>query len=784
MAQNGGDLAVEKEYQNLLQEISAASDFDDTLNIIVRRIKNAVPLDACAIYLVDVEAEQHVLMASSGMDLRPGAPLRSDRRSGLLGLVDDRQELVTLTHASSHPQFRRFPSTEVSRFESFVGIPLIHLRRIRGILVGWKKVPEGFAPKELTFIVTVAAQLASIIHDATAADEIEHLLKGDARERDFIEGVQAAPGLAVGVATVLLPSAMSRCISGALTSNIETEEGAFRAAVADAYRELEASERQLAGSLTGEARELFEVHLLLLKDEGLLQDAVGRIRAGSRSAIAWREAIKHHVSLFERMEDAYLRARADDILEVGERVLGHLEPVSEECPIYPERCILVADRVGITDIAAVPTGRLAGIVCRHGSALSHAAVLAHALGIPAVVQLASLPAGLIEGCTMAVDGDLGRVYVNPSSKAVDGLQRSIEERRVQAEDLAALRELPARTPDGVSVSLHANVGLPSDTDAAVTNGAEGVGLYRTEYQFLLHEGFPIEEEQYVSYLSVLKAFAPRRVTIRTLDVGGDKILSYFPVAEDNPFLGCRGIRFSLSHPEIFQIQLRALLRANAVYGNLQILFPMIARVSEFDSALHLLERSHHELGREGKASTMPRLGVMIEVPSAVFLTKTLADRVDFLSIGSNDLAQYVLAADRTNAEVATIDDTLHPAVAQAIHRVVVQAHEREKPVTVCGEMAGDEAGALLSLGLGVDTLSMSPPALAPVKRVIRSFSFKEARALAKQSLELEDGCEVRQLLDRALRNAGMLAIKHSLTRSGDKAYRSHADATVELRTEA
>jgi phosphotransferase system enzyme I (PtsP) len=353
---------------------------------------------------------------------------------------------------------------------------------------------------------------------------------------------------------------------------------------------------------------------------------------------------------------------------------------------------------------------------------------------------------------MGIDGDRGRVYVNPSQKTVRGLRRSIEGRRARSADLEGLRDLPARTRDGVTVPLQANIGLPSDIHVAIASGAEGIGLYRTEYQFLMSEGFPVEEEQYTSYLDVLEAFAPSPVTIRTLDVGGDKILSYFSVTEDNPFLGSRGVRFSLSHPEIFQIQLRALLRANAVHGNLRILFPMIARVSEADAVRKLLERSHSELLEEGQASVMPSVGVMIEVPSAVFLTKTLAARVDFLSVGSNDLAQYILAADRTNPEVADRDDTLHPAVLHAIRQVILDGHRCGKPVSACGEMAGDPVGAVLLLGMGADALSMSAPALTSVKRAIRSVTAARARTLVRKSLLLQDGSEVRELLTGALRN--------------------------------
>ncbi len=749
--------ALRKQYQQLLQEIYAATDLDGALIQIVRRIKEAVPFDACSVYLSDRVTEQFVLTASSGLGIEPAEPPRIDGRSGLLGLVNERRDLVALTNATAHPLYRHASGMGDNRFETFIGMPLIHREHMCGILVGWKLSPCDLTAEQLKFVLTLGARLASLIHELTAIDEIGLLLKGANREREFIGGVPASPGLAMGIATVLQQPAASDTVVQRLAADSDTQEAVFRNAVAAATREIELKESRLAHNLPAEAAELFGVYRLMINDRVLLTETVEHIHGGSLAQEAWRETISRHADLFEQMEDSYLRARAEDVREIGKLVLVQLEVRPGDSPSYNERCILVGDRIGITDITAVPPGQLAGIVSRYGSALSHTAVLAHAMGIPAVVGLAALPVDLIQGCLIAVDGDLGRVYVKPSPSTVEEFQYAIRERQIRATELDALRELPARTPDGVSVPLYANIGLPSDTDVAIAAGAKGVGLFRTENQFLLDEGFPIEEEQYQRYLAVLKAFHPGPVTIRTLDVGGDKILSYFPVAEDNPFLGCRGIRFSLSHPEIFKIQLRALLRANAAQGNLQVLFPMIARIAEVDAALQLLNQAHQKLLQEGKATAVPQIGVMVEVPSAVFLTTKLADRVDFLSIGSNDLAQYILAADRSNAEVADVNDTLHPAVLHAIQHVIVQAHERGKSVSVCGEMAGDQAGALVLLGLGVDTLSMSPISIGSVKLVIRAFSTSQARALAQRSLELEDGGEVRQLLMSALRDAGVSA---------------------------
>jgi phosphotransferase system enzyme I (PtsP) len=286
-------------------------------------------------------------------------------------------------------------------------------------------------------------------------------------------------------------------------------------------------------------------------------------------------------------------------------------------------------------------------------------------------------------------------------------------------------------------------------------GAEGVGLYRTEVPFLIRDRFPGEEEQRRTYRQVLKAFAPAPVTVRTLDVGGDKMLSYFPVVEDNPFLGWRGIRISLDHPEIFLAQVRAIMRASVGLNNLQLLLPMISNVAEIDSALGLIKRAHKELRDDGEDVVFPPVGVMIEVPSTIYQVPAMSQRVDFFSIGTNDLTQYLLAVDRNNAQVAALYDSLHPAVLRAIHQVVRAAHAADRPVSVCGEMAGDPASALLLLGMGIDSLSMSAASLLRVKWAVRSFGLAQMQALLEEADVLEDGAAVRALLHRSLDEAGL-----------------------------
>ena len=741
--------------RRIIQEVQTASDLDEALAIIVRRVKEAIPVDACAIYLIEGETDQYVLMAADGLNPSLIGQIRLDRSEGLVGWVGECQELINLQNATAHPRGGAFAETGEAGYHAFLGVPLIDYRQTLGVLVAWRQAEDLFDPQEAAFAVTLAARLAKVIHDDATIRKVTRLLDGEAPGSAFIQGIQGAPGVAIGTLALLDPLADLASIPDRPVPDRAAEEATFKAAVATVQEELRASGECLAADLPSEARALFEVYVMLLGSDSLMADTLQRIRAGNWAPGAWRDTIAERARVFDRMEDPYLRARAEDIRDIGRRVLISLQTEVKASIQYPQRCILVGEAVGITEIVAVPGDRLIGVVSQHGSALSHAAVLARALGIPAVVGLAALPIGRLDGREAVVDGDQARVYLQPSPAVMAAYQLRASEAEALAARLGALRDEPAETPDGVRVPLQVNAGFIAELAPALAHGAEGIGLFRTEFAFMARETFPVEDEQYLLYRTVLESFAPKSVTLRTLDVGGDKSLPYFPMVEDNPFLGCRGIRFTLDHPEIFLIQLRAMVRANAGLNNLRVLFPMIGRVDEVDEALRLLNRAYRELVTEGRAAAKPLVGAMIEVPSAVYLTAALAKRVDFLSVGTNDLTQYLLAVDRNNAAVATPYDSLHPAVLHAVRHVVEEAHRQGKPAGVCGEIAGDPAGVLLLLGMGADTLSMNPTRLARVKGTIRRVTAQQARALLEEALALEDGFAIHRLLVGALEEAGL-----------------------------
>jgi phosphotransferase system enzyme I (PtsP) len=378
------------------------------------------------------------------------------------------------------------------------------------------------------------------------------------------------------------------------------------------------------------------------------------------------------------------------------------------------------------------------------------------MGIPAVVGTADLvPLAQLEGAELILDGYRGRLYVSPSEAARQRFSRLEREEQALTRELEHLRDLPAETGDGFRVKLYANAGMAADLSDSRVVGAEGFGLYRTELPFMLHEQFPGEEAQMKVYRQVLETFAPRPVTLRTLDVGGDKALPYFPLTEPNAALGWRGIRFALDNPVILITQLRAMLRASAGLDNLRILIPMVSTVDEAEEAIKLIRRTWRELTDEGERVVLPACGLMIEVPSAVYQAGALARRADFLSVGTNDLTQYLLAVDRGNERVAARFDSLHPAVIRALQQVVEACEQHNRPVSVCGQAAGDPAMAILLLGMGIDSLSLSAGDLPRIKSVIRTLTRARAQSLLSQALQLEKAHEIRRLLSGVLVEAGL-----------------------------
>lgn len=519
------------------------------------------------------------------------------------------------------------------------------------------------------------------------------------------------------------------------------ERAAERARFDAAVKAVEAELERLAA-----ANDIFAAHLELAADPMLAESAAEKIDGGATAADAVHAAADELAALFAQIDDEYLRARADDVRDVCGRILRQLVPsAADPFAAIPEGSILAAEELAPSDTVRIDFSRVRGVVTRRGSATSHLAILARNRGLPAVVGLGDAFDRLTDGTVVALDGGAGELIVDPDERTAAALRRRMEE---AARDLPQWVREPAATRDGRPVAVLANAGSVAEVERAMRAGADGIGLFRSEFLYMQRQDdFPGEEEQTAAYAAAAEHCGGRPLVIRTLDIGGDKALPYYEFpAEENPFLGWRAIRVSLALRDLFRTQLRAILRASA-RGGVRVMFPMIVSLEELRAARALLEECKEELRREGAAfdERIP-VGVMIETPAAVLMADELAAEADFFSIGTNDLTQYVLAVDRGNERIAAMYDPLHPAVVRAIRRTVEAAHRHGCEAGICGEFASEAAHAELLVGLGLDELSVAPPAVAAVKGRIRELDAPQAERRASQAVRATTTQEMHDLL--------------------------------------
>lgn len=569
-----------------------------------------------------------------------------------------------------------------------------------------------------------------------------------AADRPYLAGVPAAAGVAIGPVARYEPSLPP--VTATRVADPAAEWERLQAAAAAATAELAALEQQTARTAGAAEAAIFTAHRLLLTDPALLGRAHATIAEDAvNAAAAWQTAVDATAAAYAALDDPYLRTRAADVEDVGRRVLRLLLAVEPPTLDFARPVILVAADLAPSDTARLDRNVILGLVTELGGATSHSAILARALGIPAVVGVGPALAQLRAGQVIALDGASGRVWPAPDAETLAELE---QQRAAWLERQAAARDVgraPAVTRDGRHIEVVANIGGPRDAAVALEYGAEGVGLFRTEFLFMGRNEPPDEEEQFTAYRSAVEMLGDRPLIIRTLDAGGDKPIPYLPIgAEENPFLGWRAIRYCLEMPAFFQTQLRAICRASAL-GRVKLMFPMIATVDEVRRARALLADAQQQLAAAGVPyDPQMEVGVMIEVPSAVTVADQLATLVDFFSIGTNDLTQYLLAADRGNARVAGLVDALQPAVLRAIAQTAAAAQAAGIRVAMCGELAGRPEATALLVGLGLDELSMSAPAIPAVKAAVRGLDAREAQALAAEVLTLDTVAAVRERLRR------------------------------------
>ncbi|MEE3748406.1 phosphoenolpyruvate-protein phosphotransferase PtsI [Pasteurella multocida] len=566
----------------------------------------------------------------------------------------------------------------------------------------------------------------------------------------MISGIPASPGIVFGKALVLKEEKIVLDMQKISESQIDSEIARFYQGRNAAVEQLSAIRDRAAKTLGEEKAAIFEGHLMILEDEELEEEIIDYLRTNKVNAgVAASKIIDQQVTMLSEIDDEYLRERAGDIRDIGNRliknILGmHIVDLGD----INEEAILVAYDLTPSETAQLNLDKVLGFITDIGGRTSHTSIMARSLELPAIVGTNHVTSQVNTGDYLILDAVNNVVYVNPSQDEITrlkGLQQKLLEEKAE---LAKLKDLPALTLDGHRVDVVANIGTIRDVDGADRNGAEGVGLYRTEFLFMDREQLPTEEEQFVAYKDVVEAMNGRLVILRTMDIGGDKELPYLNLPKEmNPFLGWRAIRIALDRREILHAQLRAVLRASA-FGKLAVMFPMIISVEEIRELKSVIETLKQELRNEGKAfDESIQIGVMVETPSAAVNAKFLAKEVDFFSIGTNDLTQYTLAVDRGNELISHLYNPMSPSVLSLIKQVIDASHAEGKWTGMCGELAGDEKAAVLLLGMGLDEFSMSAISVPRIKKLIRNVNYEDTKALAMKALQQLTAVEIEQLVE-------------------------------------
>jgi phosphotransferase system enzyme I (PtsP) len=731
------------ELSSLFEKSSSLDDFlQSAVSVVAWHMKAAV----CSIYVYDDKERMLTLRATQG--LSPGAVGKVTLRlgQGLTGLALKELRAIREGRGALNPKFQPVSGIKEEEFQAFLAVPIRRgLTRV-GVLVVQDTQPDYFDAKDEQALKAIAAQLATVIENANLLLTLhrrEESVKQAARTvPKMIKGRPASGGVAQGWATVVISGrGGSFQVPVGMPQNLTVKD--FNRALELTEQQLKDLQRRADEELSDVAQLIFNAHLLILADEEFSGEIRRRIEAGTPPAEALVTLVNRYIEIFSASSNLRLQEKVHDLKDLGHRLLQNLAGGDLKHGDYSGQ-IIVADMLLPSDILKLATENAEGFVVQ-GGVTSHNAIICRSLQKPMVMIDPQQLELLCNPCELLIDGDQGAIFIQPSKEV---LKEYAENRRTASELEAAppVKE-ETRTADGTRVQLFANINLLSDLKLALSFRTEGVGLYRSEFPFIIRNAFPSEEEQYQVYSRIVAAMNGREVTFRTLDIGGDKVLSYQNETEEaNPFLGLRAIRFSLLHKDIFAEQLRAFLRAGAG-GNTRIMFPLIASLDDFIEARDVLYGCMKELDARGVLyNRNTKIGIMVELPSAVELIEDLAHEVDFMSIGTNDLIQYMLAVDRTNEMVSKLYLSHHPAILRAIERVVSVARNHRRDVSICGDIAMDPKMIPFLLGAGITKLSLSPRRVYEIQQAIEQVSMEKAVYTARRMLACSRISEVEALL--------------------------------------
>ena len=757
--------------------VARSHDLHETLDNVVDLVAKRFDADACSIYLVEADLTRLTLSATNGLNRESIGRVQLPLGEGLVGLAAQQRAPVVSDDAQNHPHYKYFPETGEERFASLMAAPLLMKGVTIGVLVIQTIERRHFEPYEVEVFQTCGQLLSPVVMNArllSLVDESDEVIqrssaelashgipvpaKAERAERNVeFRGIGTSRGVAIGRVYRLQNPLDLAELEYQPKDAADAEEADLLQAIAVVRRDLDDNREELGDKFGPEFSAVFHTHIQILEDKGFLSKLRQAVRETGNACAALQDVLSAYRKTFGRIKDPYFRDRIMDVEDVGRRVMEQLLGDRHERPMMETGSIVVADNLLPSHFSRLDIERVAAIVSEHGGPTSHGSIFARTLEIPAVTGVPGVSEALRPGELAIVDGGEGTIFLSPDENLVAEYERARERFEVAAEHLDAMRALPAETRDGRRIRLTANCGLVSDLRLVEQHGAEGVGLFRTEMLAVAHRGFPEEEEQQQLYEKVAGFLAPRPVTIRTLDLGGDKDMANLGLpAEDNPQLGCRSIRLSFRRLEAFRAQLRAILRASQT-GNVRLLLPMISSVDELEQAKEILAETQQELTRAGTPfdPDLP-VGIMIEVPSAALIAEALAAHCDFFSVGTNDLTQYTLAVDRGNEHIAHLFDPLHPAVLRLIDLSVRAATRAGIPISICGEMASNPLAVPILVGLGIGELSGTPSAVPIVKEIVHALDRGESEQDARRAREAATAKQVRRIGAERLVSVGLL----------------------------
>jgi phosphotransferase system, enzyme I, PtsP len=739
--------------RRLREAMAEPGDAQKRLDRIVILIAANMVAEVCSIYVMrgDVDLE---LAATEGLNPEAVHQTRLKVGEGLVGQIAAKAESLSLLDAQAHPAYAYRPETGEEIYQSFLGVPILRGGHTLGVLVVQNKARRDYSEEEVEALQTTAMVLAELIAASDVRASGPGQEPGARRPNRQLHGIVLGEGVGLGHAVLHEPRVI---VSNLIAEDVSIELSRLNEAIGN----LRAWTDQvlLRGDVarTGEHRDVLEAYRMFAYDRGWanrMREAVG---TGLTAEAAVERVQNDNRARMIRQTDPYMRERLHDLDDLSNRLLrvlaGHLATAAGAD--LPDDAIVIARNMGPAELLDYDAAKLRGLVLEEGGPSSHVAIVARAIGIAAVGQISEILDDVETGDAIIVDGDAGEIHLRPASDVTDAYVDKVRFHAEQQARYRAERDLPATSLDGQDVTLLMNAGLLVDLPHLDEAGAAGIGLYRTELQFMVAAQFPRIEEQRQLYASVIKAASGKPVVFRSLDVGGDKVLPYLRHShEENPALGWRAIRMALDRPGLFRPQIRALLRA-AAGQELRVMFPMITAVEEFDAAKALVEKELAFLAAHGhKPPADVKLGAMIEVPAILWDLEALLERVDFVSIGSNDLLQFIWASDRGNARMAERYDPLSPPTVRMFRDIAARANAAGTPLTLCGEMAGRPAEAMVLLGLGIHSISMAPPSIGPVKAMLRKLDIGKFQEVVLADLN-NDPANLRQAVEK-------FAVEHNI----------------------